>query len=375
MGGDGIMKALKITGIVFLFIITFLLILIGTLYLGMRDICSSAVSSRNTIITTILETGQFKFLASWCLSEEEIEEVVKSNSMAMPSDEKLDTSLIKISSVSDQGADIHGTDISSSVKDNESGKQVEKDIEIIPVPGLTFQGTMMIIKDPSRLSVATIYDEKDGWPSLGVPLKDIVEMDGAIGGINGGLYNSKNNCGKNPYGVCISRGEIVRNKPTEYPNLVFVGLTEDNILQIIDINGKTQKEIVEMKETLKLRDGVCFQDVAYTDNNHFVTLIINGVPREMNGKGSGLNPRTAIGQRADGALLLLVTDGRGYNNHIGASAGDLIDIMMKFGAVNAANLDGGSSTCMYYNGEYLQNSVTLIYSQTSWRLPCAFVIH
>ena len=366
-------KALKIAGIILLFIITFLLMTLGTLYLGMKDICASADSTRNTFITTILETGQFKFLASWCLSEEEIEEVVRSNSMAKPSDEVLDTSLIKIASVSDQNKDIRGTDISSSVKDNEVDQKDEKDIEIIQVPGLTFQGIMMIVKDPSRVSVATIYN--NGWPDKGVPLKDIVEADGALGGINGGLYASNNNSGGWPYGVCISRGEIVRNKPAEYSNLVFVGMTEDNILQIIDLNGKTERDIINMKESLKLRDGVCFQDVAYTDNNHFVTLVKNGVPREMNGKGSGLNPRTAIGQRADGALLLLVTDGRGYNNHVGASAGDLIDIMMRFGAVNAANLDGGSSTCMYYDGDYLQNSVTLIYSQTSWRLPCAFVIH
>ena len=367
------MKAIRIIGVILLFVFTFLLIAFGTVYLAMKDICSSAESTRSTFITTVLETGQFKFLASWCLGEDEIAEVVRSNSMSAPSDEVLDTSLIKISSVSDKKTDIHGTDISSSVKDNKNGQTDEKDIEIIKVSGFTFEGTLMIVKDPSRVSVATLYD--NGWPDLGVPLKDIVECDGAIGGINGGLYNSHNNHGGCPYGVCISRGEIVRNKPSEYPNLVFIGMTEDNILQIIDIDGKTQSDIVEMKETLKLRDGVCFQEVAYTDNNHFVTLVKNGVPREMNGKGSGLNPRTVIGQRADGALLLFVTDGRGYNNHLGASAGDLIDIMTRYGAVNAANLDGGSSTCMYYDGEYLQNSVTFIYSQTSWRLPCAFVVH
>ena len=367
------MKALKIIGIIFLFIITLLIIVLGTVYLAMRDICSSAKSTRNTFVTTVLETGQFKFLASWCLSDEEIDEVVKSNSMAKPSDEVLDTSLIKISNVKDQSADIHGTDISSSTKENEVEQKDEKDIEIIKIPGLTFEATLMIVKDPSRVSVASIYD--NGWPTVGKTLKEIVETDNALGAINGGLYNSYNNSGSCPYGICISRGEIVRNRPTEYDNLVFVGLTEDNILQIIDVSDKSPQDVINMKETLKLRDGVCFQDVAYTDNNHFVTLIKNGVPRDMNGKGSGLNPRTAVGQRADGALLLLVTDGRGYNNHIGASAGDLIDIMMRYGAVNAANLDGGSSTCMYYNGEYLQNSVTFFYSQTSWRLPCAFVIH
>ena len=95
----------------------------------------------------------------------------------------------------------------------------------------------------------------------------------------------------------------------------------------------------------------------------------------MNGLGSGLNPRTAIGQCADGSVLMLVTDGRGKNGHLGASASDLIEIMEKYGAVNAANLDGGSSSCMYYNDEYLMTSVTFYYSNDSWRMPVAFVVN
>ena len=94
----------------------------------------------------------------------------------------------------------------------------------------------------------------------------------------------------------------------------------------------------------------------------------------MSGMGSGLNPRTAIGQRADGSLLLLVTDGRGSSGHLGASASDLIDVMMQYGAVNAANLDGGSSSCMYYEDAYLMTSVTFYYSNSSWKLPFAFVV-
>jgi len=90
--------------------------------------------------------------------------------------------------------------------------------------------------------------------------------------------------------------------------------------------------------------------------------------------GSGLNPRTAIGQRSDGAILLLVTDGRGASGHLGASASDLISVMMEYGAINAANLDGGSSSCMYYDEEYLMTSVTFYYSNASWRLPTAFVV-
>ena len=98
------------------------------------------------------------------------------------------------------------------------------------------------------------------------------------------------------------------------------------------------------------------------------------IQHEMNGMGSGLNPRTAIGQRSDGSILLFVTDGRGKSGHLGASSGDLIAVMQEYGAVNAANLDGGSSSCMYYNGEYLKSSVTFYYDNSSWRLPAGFIV-
>ena len=90
--------------------------------------------------------------------------------------------------------------------------------------------------------------------------------------------------------------------------------------------------------------------------------------------GSGANPRTAIGQREDGTVLMLVTDGRGASGHLGATAGDLIEIMEEYGAVNAANIDGGSSSVMYYQDKYLMTSVTLYYSNSSWRLPEAFLV-
>ena len=124
----------------------------------------------------------------------------------------------------------------------------------------------------------------------------------------------------------------------------------------------------------KIRDAVTFQEEASDRNNHFVQLIINNEARQMNGMGSGLNPRTAIGQRADGAVLMFVTDGRGKSGHLGASSGDLIEVMQQFEAVNAANLDGGSSSCMYYDGEYLMSSVTFYYDNSSWRLPAGFIV-
>lgn len=347
------------------FIFTFVIILVITLFIMMKIICLGSVSTRNTFITTILETGQLKFLASLCLSEEEIAEVVSANSLKEMESTDVNEGMITIPDVSGGYTD----------SDNSGTQQDSEDIEIIDIPGLSYKATLMIVKDPSRVSLAAINTGYNQWPAQGITLKEIVDREGAIGAINGGLYNSTNNSGGNPYGVCVSKGEIVRNNPQEASGLVLVGLTESNILQIIDLDGMSAAECEAMIEEKQIRDAVCFQEAASVDNNHFVHLVINGEPREITGSGSGLNPRTAIGQRADGALLLLVTDGRGYNNHAGASAADLIEIMVRYGAVNAANLDGGSSTCMYYEGEYLQNSVTFYYSQSSWRLPCAFVIH
>lgn len=353
-------KVGKLFGRVGLCIGTLLIAVVATLLLSLNMICSDAYPNVQRIfVTTILETGQLKFLASWFLSPEEIQAIVDENSMkALEAD--VDTSLIQLGVFGSVGTE-------GMAKDSE---EEYKDIEIIEVAEATFTGTMMIVKDPSRVSLATIYP----WREKGVNLHELVEQSGAIAGINGGLYESGNNSGGRPYGVIVSGGEIQLNEPQSFKGLVLVGFTEDHILQIIDLAGMNAKDVEDMVKEKKIRDAVCFQEEASDANNHFVQLIINNEAREMNGKGSGLNPRTAIGQRADGAVLMFVTDGRGKAGHLGASSGDLIKVMQDFEAVNAANLDGGSSSCMYYDGEYLKSSVTFYYTNSSWRLPAGFVV-
>ena len=83
-------------------------------------------------------------------------------------------------------------------------------------------------------------------------------------------------------------------------------------------------------------------------------LIHNGVPMDISKIPSGLNPRTAIGQRKDGCILMLVIDGRQVHSY-GATYRDVQDVMLEYGAVNALNLDGGSSTTMWYNGAYVNS--------------------
>lgn len=340
---------------IFIITLTLVIFLGAVIFFSLKTICSDKYPvARQTLVTTLLETGQLKFLVSWFLSPEEIQEVVKSNSMEVFT-EKVNSALISVSAADDKNQD----SVSS------------EDIEIIKIAGRNFSATLMKVKDPSRISLASIYP----WREKGITLDEFVKNSNAVAGINGGLYDSTNNTGGKAFGVVVSKGEIQRNEPQEYGGLVLVGFTEDNILQIIDLKGMNKKDTAELIKENRIRDAVCFQEEYSDSNNHFVQLIINGKARGMNGLGSGLNPRTAIGQCADGSVLMLVTDGRGKSGHLGASAADLTEIMEKYGAVNAANLDGGSSSCMYYNGEYLMDSVTFYYSNYSWRLPVAFVVN
>ncbi len=340
------MNVVKSIGKIFSFIGITLGVIIITLFLTIFLICHGpSASARNLFVTTILETGQLKFLASVFLSDSEISEIVSQNSLSTMQEE-VDTGLITV--------------------DENTEKEL---IEIHKVSGNNFEGTMMIVNDPSKISLATTYP----WSEYGKELDKLVTENNAIAGINGGLYYSDANKGGRPLGVTVSNGEI-QDMSLGATGLHLIGFDEDNILRIIDISNMNRNEIKELITTEKIRDAVSFQEEASDSNNHFVKLIINGEKRELNGMGSGANPRTAIGQREDGSVLLLVTDGRGKNGHLGATAADLIEIMSEYGAINAANIDGGSSSTMYYNGEYLMDSVTFYYSNSSWRLPTAFIV-
>lgn len=354
--GNGGKSAMKIVLRVLAVILTFIVVLALTLVLMLRMMFGdTSPKAREIMTTTLLETGQLKFVVSLFLDPEEIQAIVNANSMEQFSDE-VNTSLITIEKNDSSG------------ENSEDG--TEKDVEVFEIPGRTFTGYMIKVKDPSRVSLATIYP----WREKGVTLDVLVNDNNALAGINGGIYNSTNNSGGAPLGVVVSHGQIQMNNPRGDRGYVLVGLTEDNILEIFSIEGMTPAQMEQAIRDKKIRDAVTFQEESSDSNNHFVQLVINGKERGLNGAGSGLNPRTAIGQCADGSLLLLVTDGRGKSGHLGASASDLIDIMMEYGAVNAANLDGGSSSCMYYDNDWLMTSVTFYYSNSSWRLPFAFIV-
>ena len=351
-------KPLKICLRVCLCILTFAAVTFAGAYFTLWTICHGpSKAARDLFVSTILETGQMKFLASWYFSEDEILAITDRNGMGK-TEEDVNPDLIEI----------------PTVDENNENQEFDIDgIELVEISGRSFFAKLLIINDPSRVKLSTIYPWSDFNKSkYGETLEQLVQRGDYAAGINGGEYYSEGNWGGIPKGLVVCDGVIQYNAPQAGD--VMVGFTKNNILMIADIGNMSAEQAEQFVADNQIRDAVSFKDIDDGDNNHFTKLIINGTSREISGSGSGANPRTVIGQRADGAVLMLVTDGRGAAGHLGATAQDLISIMQEYGAVNAANLDGGSSSAMYYNGTYEMTSVTLYYSTSSWRLPTAFVV-
>ena len=293
-----------------------------------------SVHARDLFVVSVMETSAAKFLATTFLGQEKVDEILAANFM-QETDEKIDMGLINVNPDSAKDNDIiEGTD--SQVDPDGDG------IDIVEVIGSSYRGKMMIVYDPSRVFVG--ISGPFGREEPGKIITDIYDSyDNVVAGINGGGWDDRpgHGTGGEPYGIVISQGEVLWGTPM-YISWDFAGITEDNKLVV---GTMSVQEAVDMG----VRDAAKYGR----------TLIINGERVESLGVGSGLNPRTAIGQRADGAMLLLTIDGR-QTNSLGASLTDVQDVMLRFGAVNAYNLDGGSSTTMIYNDEIINNSASLV---------------
>lgn len=210
-------------------------------------------------------------------------------------------------------------------------------IRFINITKPTFKAYLLMVKDPTRVFVGTSSDFRSG--QVGKRIFDIVDELGAVAAINGGEFpdNGGVGSGATPIGITYSKGKMVWEGPS---NRTFMGLTQENRLVVSE--GMTQARATE----LGIRDGVCFQN-----GNCLITNDGTNMTLHYSDGDTGRSQRTAIGQRADGTILLLVTDGRTASS-IGATHNELIGIMLEYGAVCAGKLDGGSSAMMYYRDYY-----------------------
>jgi len=379
---------LKCIGWIFAFLLGTLAVLALTLYLLMWMFCNGpSKSARDTFVATMLETGNMKFVISWYLDEDEILAITGNTAAGGSTASETDTSLIMIGADPSAASSVSGEDsISTGDGDGTSGSPgsadasenfllPEETVSLVPITGRTFAAQLLIVRDPSRVKIATCYP----WSSMereknGYTVGEYCTNFDALAATNAGEFETPSgiNWGGRPIGIVVSGGEVLFNESRAGD--VMVGFNEDHVLVIADVGGMTQEQFSSYVSENRITDAASFKDISDWNNNHFTKLIMNGVAVDLKGKGGGANPRTAIGQCADGTVLILVTDGRGTAGHLGATGQDLINIMQQYGAVNAANLDGGSSSSLYYDGEYRITSSFLPQSDASRRLPTAFIV-
>ena len=226
-------------------------------------------------------------------------------------------------------------------------------IHIESYKGETFTAHIMVIRNPANVYLATSTDDFS-TETPGIPMDAAMEQENAVAAINASYFNDDGSgslaVGSLPCGLVLSHSTVVWNKFHDLvPERGFVGFNQDNILIVSD------DMTAEEANALGIRDGCAGGPI----------LMINGKPVEDIYNGySGYNPRTAIGQRADGAVRFVCAEGRNSES-LGATYADVIRIMEEYEAVNACMLRVDSASNMLYQdvyGRYGEAGQTLIFN-------------
>ena len=278
-------------------------------------------SARKLLVMSLTEASATKWVPGLFLDDELVEEI-RTNVEVVEMDEFSDTSQIVIDT---SGAITGESDEWANYPDG---------IKIEHFSGRTYDAHVMIIRDPSQVYMAT-STESFSYNIPGTRITEEIENEGAIAAINAGAFfddgTASPKVGSVPLGLVYAGGKCVWTQGT--PNeRGFAGFNKDNVLVVAQDLTQAQAE------AQGIRDGCGFGPV----------LIMNGeVNMEAYNNNSGFNPRTAIGQRADGAVIFVCIDGRQAGS-LGGTYADIIDIMVEYEAYNACNMDGGSSSVMMY---------------------------
>ena len=286
---------------------------------------------RDWLITTAMTTLNHQWLATMFYSDETIAEVLGNNTVIESGE---DTNTDEVEIVSKLNTTQYANEYEKAILQKDAGNDLYKVIEI---SGKGYTGHLVAVYDPSKISVCTTkYLGKKGEYIV-----DMAKENNAVVAINGGGFvdPNYNSLGGVPQGTVIKNGKIVSNRTFKKTGGI-IGFTKDNKLILARMTAN---------EAIKngVRDAVSFGPF----------LIVNGKASFIKGNGGwGEAPRTAIGQRKDGIVLFLVIDGRMVGRP-GADMVDLTEIMQKYGAYNAANLDGGTSCGLVVNGQLINDPV------------------
>ncbi len=312
----------------FLLLFTVIALAVAALYLVMNLVFNGpSTAARDVLTMTLIEASATKWVPALFIGEETVDEIRAGVNVEMTSD-TTDTSLVVVQKDA------------ALTSDTDEWANYPDGIRIDQIAGDTYTAHVMIVRNPEQVYMATSTDKF----SISIPGKRInqaIEDEGAIAAVNAGAFNDDGTAnsyvGSTPLGLVMSQGECVWTSGKQVGLEGFAGFNDQNVL-VVSKTNLSQSEA----EELNIRDGCCFGPA----------LLINGEQNmEAYNDNSGYNPRTAIGQRADGAVIFVCIDGR-QPGSLGGTYADIINIMVEYEAVNACNMDGGSSSVMMYRDTY-----------------------
>ena len=302
------------------------LIILGIIFIVLFFKTSLFQKYKEIWVETAMSTMNHQYLATWFLSDEEIKEILDSLKVENKEDSNLNEITIVVPI-----------------------EEEKKEITVEKITGKNYVGHVMIIPDASKVKLVDTRKDYSG-----TQLSETVKKHNAIAGINAGGFTDDGGVGK---GNLLCKATIINKKLLYgYKNTKYslIGLDSDKKLVL----GKyTYQEAMN----IGIESAVEFGPY----------LIVNGKNQITNANSGGIHPRTAIGQRKDGTFIFVVIDGRRPGYSIGTNLLELQNIFNRYDAYNAANLDGGSSSTMCYNGKVINRTSTPIGERY---LPNAFIV-
>lgn len=279
---------------------------------------------RNQLVLMASQSSAMKWAPRLFLSKEVVDKIISDSQMITED----------VISIEDYFKDKNPA---SSSEDNDKFKDAKDGMIYETVNGPTFKAYVLLVKDPSRVSLGISSDDFKG--SEGIRFYDLAKKYNIIAAINGGEYpdGGGGGNGSRPIGLTYSDGKCVWD---DGHIRSFVGFTNENKLVASETMTRSKAD------EIGIRDGCCFQTGKTLISNEGDNIKIYRADSD-----TGTAQRTAIGQCADGSVILVVTDGRSASS-LGATHNDIIDLMVSYGAICAGMLDGGSSTMMYYENYF-----------------------
>ena len=276
-------------------------------------------------IPTAMTTMTHKYLAYTLYDEDTVNKIMSENYIEQNTEEmNLDEIVIGNTKEKTHYSSEYERDLFTRAEGNEVYK-------IIRIEEQKYKGYLTVIYDPSDVELAV--SSKLG--KAGQNVNTLVKNNGGLVGINGGGFEDLDGWGNGsvPYGAIIKNGELIWQHDGGSGQLI--GFTKDHKMWLTDLSPQDA-----------IANGM-MEAVEFGPN-----LIVNGKVSTIHGDGGwGTAPRSIIAQRKDGVVLFLIIEGRLPGYSIGATMSDVIEILTRYKAYNAANLDGGASSTMSVEGK------------------------